>query len=78
MPMKKGKSKKTISNNISEFHKGGTYARTKKKFGKGTADKQAVAAAMNTAGKSKKRKKKSSMKMDSEKEMASYAKMRGM
>ena len=49
MPMLKGK--KHVSENISEFHKGDTYARTKKKFGKKVADKQAVAAAMHAAGK---------------------------
>ena len=53
MPMKEGSSQETISENISEFHKGKTYARTKRKFGKEKADKQAVAAALNKAGKSK-------------------------
>jgi len=55
MPLKKGKSKKTVSRNIREFHKGGTYARTKAKYGKKTADKQAVAAAMETRRRSKKK-----------------------
>jgi len=55
MPLKKGKSQKVISENISEFHKGGTYAKTKAKFGKKTADDQAVAAAMSTARRSKKK-----------------------
>jgi hypothetical protein len=45
MPLKRGKSKKILSANISEFHTGKTYAKTKKKFGKATADRQAVAAA---------------------------------
>jgi len=53
MPLKKGKSKKTISSNISEFHKGKTFAHTKAKFGKATANKQAVAVALSTARKSK-------------------------
>jgi hypothetical protein len=59
MPLKKGKSKKTISKNISEFHKGKTYAKTTKKFGKDKANKQAIAVALSTARKSgtKKRKK---------------------
>lgn len=54
MPLVKGISKKVISSNIREFHKGKTYAKTKKKFGKARADKQAVAVAMNSAGKSRK------------------------
>jgi hypothetical protein len=52
MPLKKGRSRKTVSNNIREFHTGKTYARTKQKFGKRTADKQAVAAALSTARRS--------------------------
>ncbi len=54
MPLKKGKSKAVVSDNISEFHKGPTYAKTKAKHGKNTADKQAVAVAMSTARKSRK------------------------
>lgn len=53
MPLKKGSSQATISENISEFHGGDTYAHTKAKFGKKKADKQAIAVAMKTAGKSK-------------------------
>ena len=49
MPLKRGKSKKTVSENISEFHGGKTYAHTKAKFGKERADKQAVAASLNKA-----------------------------
>jgi hypothetical protein len=52
MPLKPGKSKETVSKNISEFHKGTTYSHTKEKFGKEVADKQAVAAALNNARKS--------------------------
>jgi hypothetical protein len=52
MPLKKGTSKKTINSNISEFHKGQTYASTMKKFGKSKADKQAVAVALNQKRKS--------------------------
>jgi hypothetical protein len=47
MPLKPGK--KNISKNIAEFHTGETYAKTKKKFGKEVADKQAVAAGINAA-----------------------------
>ena len=47
MPLKAGKSPKTVSTNIAEFHTGKTYAATKAKFGKKTADKQAIAAAMS-------------------------------
>lgn len=51
MPLKSGKSQKVISDNISEFHGGKTYAATKAKFGKAKADKQAVAVAMSNARK---------------------------
>ena len=53
MPLKKGTSKATVSSNIREFHTGKTYAATKKKFGKKTADRQAVAAALSQKRRSK-------------------------
>lgn len=56
MPLRKGKSKKVVSQNISELHSGKTYTATKSKFGKKKADKQAVAIAMSTARKSNKKK----------------------
>lgn len=52
MPIKSGKSKKTVSKNISELHKGKTYKKTDKKFGKTKANKQAVAIALEKARKS--------------------------
>jgi len=55
MPLKSGKSKKVIAKNIREFHHGATYEHTKEKYGKQTADRQAVAAAMHKAGKSRKK-----------------------
>lgn len=58
MPLKRGSSKKTISENIREFHTGDTYARTKAKFGKARADKQAVAASLSEARRSKGKKRK--------------------
>lgn len=41
-----------MSANIREFHQGATYERTRRKFGKKTADKQAVAAAYSQRRKS--------------------------
>lgn len=52
------KGAKNVGRNIREAHKGKTYQRTKRKFGKAKADKQAVAIGMNEAGVSKKKKSK--------------------
>ncbi len=52
MPLKRGASQSTVSQNISELHKGKTFARTRRKFGKKKADKQAVAIALSQARKS--------------------------
>ena len=52
MPLKSGRSRSVISQNIREFSKGRTFARTKKKFGAATARKQAIAIALKKAGKS--------------------------
>jgi hypothetical protein len=49
MPLESGKSASTISRNISELHTGKTFKRTKKKFGKKKAAKQAVAIALSKA-----------------------------
>lgn len=54
MPIKKGSSKKIISQNISELHKVKTYSRTKAKFGKKKANNQAVAISLSEARKGKK------------------------
>lgn len=56
MPLKRGSSKATISKNIAELHTGNTYKRTAAKFGKERANAQAIAIAMNKAGKSRPRK----------------------
>lgn len=45
MPLARGTSRKTLQKNIREFHTGETYARTRKKYGKRKADRQAIAAA---------------------------------
>lgn len=55
MPLRKGKSREVVSENIKEFHGGETYEATQKKFGKEAADRQAVAVALKTAGKSKRK-----------------------
>lgn len=52
MPLKRGKSQKVVSENIRELHKGKKYAATERKFGKAKADKQAVAIALDKAGRS--------------------------
>lgn len=52
MPLRSGASPSVISGNISEFHKGPTYAHTAAKFGKDRANKQAVAVALSEARRS--------------------------
>jgi len=54
MPLKRGK--KNIGKNISEFHKGKTFADTAKKFGKEKANKQAIAVALSASRKKGKKK----------------------
>jgi hypothetical protein len=53
MPLKPGSSKETVSQNISEFHTGKTFAHTAAKFGKERANKQAIAVALATARRSR-------------------------
>jgi hypothetical protein len=60
MPGRKGA--RNVGRNISEFHKGPTYQRTKRKFGKKRADRQAIAVGFSEAGQSRKKKKKSKKK----------------
>ena len=52
MPLKRGASRETVSENISELHGGKTYAHTKKKYGKKRAQKQAIAIALSEQRKS--------------------------
>ncbi len=54
MPLKQGKSRKVVSQNIEELHQGAQYQRTKAKFGSQRANKQAVAVALKQAGLSRK------------------------
>jgi len=57
MPLKKGRSNKVVSGNISEivrdYEKSGTIGTSKPKT-KGKAVKQAIAISLSTAGKTKK------------------------
>ena len=54
MPLIKGQGKAAMARNIAELHKGPQYAKTAAKHGQDTANRQAVAIAYKTAGKSKK------------------------
>ncbi len=54
MPLKPGNSKETVSQNISGFHTGPTYAHTAAKYGKKRANAQAIAVALSTARKYRK------------------------
>lgn len=55
MPFKKGKSRKVISDNISEFHRGQRFKKVAHKHGKKKAHKMAVAAAFSMARRNKKK-----------------------
>jgi hypothetical protein len=58
MPLKKGTSRRTVSENISELHEGRTYGRTRRKFGTKKANKQAIAIALSQKRKSAAKKRK--------------------
>ena len=62
MPLRKGSSKKTIAQNIREFHTGKTYAHTLAKFGKAKANQIAVAAALSAARRNKSKRRRLSLK----------------
>ena len=49
MPVKKGKSKAIVSENIEELQSGKTHAKTESKEGKKAADKQSIAIALDKA-----------------------------
>jgi hypothetical protein len=53
---------KNVGKNIKEFKTGKTYARTKRKFGKAKATKQALAVGLRQAGVPKKKAKKKAKK----------------
>lgn len=52
MPLEPGTSSDVVSSNISELHKGKTFSKTKKKYGKKRAQKQSIAIALNEKRKS--------------------------
>ena len=60
MPGRKGAA--NVGSNIREAHKGKTYKKTAKKFGKKKADKQAIAIGLSEAGVSKKKSRKKKAK----------------
>lgn len=47
MPLKPGKSRKTLESNLHELRHGQTYQKTRRKFGKEKAQKQMVAIALS-------------------------------
>ena len=53
MPLKRGSNQQVISGNIRELHQGPQFQRTRRKFGKAKANRQAVAIALEQARQSK-------------------------
>jgi hypothetical protein len=51
MPLRPGRSKKTLQANFHELRQGQTFAHTARKFGKRRAEKQMIAIALSTARK---------------------------
>jgi hypothetical protein len=59
MPLKRGKSRKTMSENFHELRHGEQYKKTARKLGKKKAQKQMIAIVLRQAGMSRKRKQRS-------------------
>lgn len=55
VPLRRGKSRKTMRKNFHELRHGKTFARTKRKFGAKRARAQMIAIVLKKAGKSRKR-----------------------
>ena len=53
MPLRKGTSPATVSQNFDEVRHGKTYAKTRKKFGKKRANKQMIAIVLSEKRRSK-------------------------
>lgn len=53
MPLQPGSSNDVVSSNIDELEHGKVVGKTRRKFGKKRAQKQAIAIALKKAGKSK-------------------------
>lgn len=53
MPLLAGSSSDTVSANIDELEHGNVVGKTRRKFGKKRAQKQAIAIALKKAGKSR-------------------------
>ena len=56
MPLKKSDSDEATKENFEEIHKSGTYKRTRRKYGRKAANKQAVAVVLSNKRKATQRK----------------------